>query len=197
MQSPALITFVMKTIAERLVHAREAAGLSQPQLAKKAGVSQGSISHIETGLRKNPRHLLSLAKALGITPDWLMNGSGPRQLPVSQQNSPLSAESPIAAYEVRPAWPSAALRQKQSSCVSNLVQLQINPKDHVRTTSLTTLRPWPAVAPIIQSTCSGKQSLKPRPRTSGNGEAATVETAFAQNAAQDAAFFCAEILHSY
>ena len=66
----------MNTIAERLKYAREASGLTQPELASKAGVSQGTIGNIESGLRKRPRDLLSIASALGVAPVWLETGKG-------------------------------------------------------------------------------------------------------------------------
>ena len=42
--------------------------LSQRELAQKAGVSDGYIAHLETGLRKNPSLavLKRIAKALGV-----------------------------------------------------------------------------------------------------------------------------------
>jgi SOS-response transcriptional repressor LexA len=76
-QCCATITSV-KTIAERLKDAREKCGLTQPQLAAGAGVSAGTIGNIEAGTRKNPRELLAIAKALGVLPQWLRDGSGPR-----------------------------------------------------------------------------------------------------------------------
>lgn len=66
----------VNTIAERLKLARETAGLTQPELAGKAGVSQGTIGNIESGLRKRPRDLLSIASALGVSPEWLETGKG-------------------------------------------------------------------------------------------------------------------------
>ena len=48
----------VNSIADRMKQAREAAGLTQPQLAKKAGVSPGTIGNIESGTRKQPRELL-------------------------------------------------------------------------------------------------------------------------------------------
>lgn len=35
---------------------REAAGLTQDELAKRAGVTRAAISHLETGKRTKPRH---------------------------------------------------------------------------------------------------------------------------------------------
>lgn len=54
--------------------ARERAGLSQPALAERAGVSQGTIGNVESGLRKRPRELLAIAAALGVSPQWLETG---------------------------------------------------------------------------------------------------------------------------
>lgn len=66
---------VMETIAERLKRAREVKEWSQEQLAKAAGVSQGTIGNVESGLRKNPRELLAIAHSLGVTPEWLQWGT--------------------------------------------------------------------------------------------------------------------------
>ncbi|MVT38622.1 helix-turn-helix domain-containing protein [Acidovorax citrulli] len=75
MQSFDTITPV-KTIAERLRAARERAGLTQPALAQRANVSQGTIGNIESGLRKRPRDLLAIAAALHVSPLWLETGQG-------------------------------------------------------------------------------------------------------------------------
>ena len=66
------------TIADRLTETREAAGLSQAELASMAGVSQGTIGNIEAGIRKNPRELLAIAKALNVEAEWLKSGKSPR-----------------------------------------------------------------------------------------------------------------------
>lgn len=72
------------TIAERLKYARELAKLTQAQLADNAGVSQGTIANIESGIRKSPRELLEIAKALNIRPEWLKTGLGPME-PAAQR----------------------------------------------------------------------------------------------------------------
>lgn len=66
----------MKTFAERLLSAREAAGLTQVELATRAKVSPGSIGNYESGFRRNARELLSIAAALGVNAVWLKTGKG-------------------------------------------------------------------------------------------------------------------------
>ena len=82
MQAAGLITFVKKaeqqprTLGERVRWARDQRGMSQAELAVKAGVQQGTIGNIEAGIRKKPRELLSIAKALGAHAEWLEAGRG-------------------------------------------------------------------------------------------------------------------------
>jgi len=68
----------VNTLAERLKSARELLSLSQTELAQRAKVSAGTIGNIESGTRKNPRDLLGIAAALGVRPEWLQHGQGPR-----------------------------------------------------------------------------------------------------------------------
>ena len=74
-QLPSLITNV-KTFRERLIHAREARSLTQEQLAKASGVSQGAIGNYESGSRNSSRQVVSLATALGVRAEWLDKGKG-------------------------------------------------------------------------------------------------------------------------
>ena len=66
----------VNTLAERLTAAREAAGLTQGELAARAGVSQGTIGNAESGLRRQPRGLVAIAAALNVRPEWLLSGKG-------------------------------------------------------------------------------------------------------------------------
>jgi transcriptional regulator with XRE-family HTH domain len=71
---------------ERLVAAREAAGLSQRDLAEKIGISQRALSWWEREpVALKPEQLVTLAEALGVTADHLLGrapekkrGSGPK-----------------------------------------------------------------------------------------------------------------------
>jgi len=92
----------MESIAERLKHAREAAGLTQPELAAKIGVSQGTIGNIETGLRKRPRDLLAIATTLGVDPHWLETGKTPYSPTIMKPHSnPLPHSLEIVASALR------------------------------------------------------------------------------------------------
>ena len=57
----------------RLARLREAAGLSQSELARALGVQPGAINHIEAG-RVLPRadKLRALALALGVNPEMVV-----------------------------------------------------------------------------------------------------------------------------
>ena len=64
-----------KAVGDRLKAAREAAGLSQRQLAF-SGCSPAYISRIEAGDRIPSLQLLrELGKRLGVTEDWLATGA--------------------------------------------------------------------------------------------------------------------------
>lgn len=64
------------TLGSRLKDARLASGLTQAQLAKKAGVSQQAVAKLEKGAEWS-RHTHALSKALGVSTEWLATGSGP------------------------------------------------------------------------------------------------------------------------
>ncbi|SCX21136.1 Helix-turn-helix [Ruminococcaceae bacterium P7] len=63
-------------IAENLKKLREKKGLSQMQLAEKAGVNQSMIAHIENGLKLPSLAVtISLSQVLGVTLDELCMGA--------------------------------------------------------------------------------------------------------------------------
>ena len=62
----------LEFIGNRIRIARTMAGLSQAELAEKAGLSNLSIVRYEKGERSiEALHLLCIAKATGVTTDWL------------------------------------------------------------------------------------------------------------------------------
>lgn len=75
----ALAFMTMDTFYERLISAREAKGISQADLYRAVGVSNATVSEWESGKTK-PRgsNLLKVSKVLGVNPEWLSSGKGPR-----------------------------------------------------------------------------------------------------------------------
>ena len=67
----------MATFAERLRRARLGAGLTQMQVAVRAGTGLPTISRLETGATgPRPETVRKLADALGVSPAWLLFGEG-------------------------------------------------------------------------------------------------------------------------
>lgn len=104
----------VKTIAERLKLAREQSGLNQQELAKRAGVSQGTIGNIESGLRKQPRGLLEIAKALNVSPQWLSNGNGPMRESNIEPGPDIRGLVPLISWVQAGQWCEAAQPEQQS-----------------------------------------------------------------------------------
>lgn len=64
----------VNTIGQRIKWAREQIGMSQVELARRVGVSKGTIGNLEAGTRQNPRDIVRIAKELQQTPEWLSTG---------------------------------------------------------------------------------------------------------------------------
>lgn len=81
-------------IMDELKRLREAAGLSQVQLALRLGVSQGTIAHWEIGRRApQARHLIKLANILGCSVDALLG--------LNTQGADAARDNTIPDREVR------------------------------------------------------------------------------------------------
>lgn len=62
-------------LKDRLKYARKKAGLTQVELAERAGIKQASISEIERGLTRSSGHLVRLAQICEVDPVWLSEGT--------------------------------------------------------------------------------------------------------------------------
>ena len=72
------VSLIHTSLADRHLWSRKQAGLTQLQLSRQSGVSQGAISDIETG-RTSAGYgstLLALAAALKVDLNWLQCGEG-------------------------------------------------------------------------------------------------------------------------
>lgn len=68
---------VYRILRERLVGAREAAGLTQVDLALKLGKSQSFVSKYEQGERRlDIADFVSICTKLGVTPSEILAGIG-------------------------------------------------------------------------------------------------------------------------
>lgn len=67
---------------------------SQTTLARKVGVSRGTISDLENDNVQGTTHILDLAKALNLTPQYIEDGKGSRR-PEPTASAPYVAASSL------------------------------------------------------------------------------------------------------
>lgn len=71
----------MRTLGDRVRWAREHAGMSQPELAKKIRMAQSRLSKLETDPpKKGTTFIVKIALACKVSAYWLETGKGPRIL---------------------------------------------------------------------------------------------------------------------
>lgn len=85
------------TFARRLTEARERLGVKPARLAKLAGVTGAWVSKAESGksVHVQAETLFAVARVLQVNPQWLADGTGPRDmipLDLVAEFSGLSAE---------------------------------------------------------------------------------------------------------
>lgn len=66
----------MEILAKRLKRLREAKGWSQPELARRAKISQSFVGALESGAQNNSKVLPEIAHTLGVDCFWLKTGLG-------------------------------------------------------------------------------------------------------------------------
>jgi len=65
----------MSTLQSRLLQARKNAKLSQKAVAEAVGISQPTYSDLEKGVSRSSTKLVEIAIFLGVSPEWLVNGT--------------------------------------------------------------------------------------------------------------------------
>lgn len=86
----------METFGDRVREARKKRGMTQKQLAAASGLSQTTISDIERGRNASSADIVALARAVGVSAEWLADGRGPRTL-LAQESTPAPAPGSYAA----------------------------------------------------------------------------------------------------
>ena len=66
----------MQALKSRIKQARKFAKLSQKELANKIGITQPSLSELETGKSQSTSYIASIARVCGIDAFWLESGNG-------------------------------------------------------------------------------------------------------------------------
>lgn len=66
------------TMGQRIEDVRRELGISQAELAERAGIALITVSRLENDAAKNPRigTIQAIAAALGSSPGWLLFGDG-------------------------------------------------------------------------------------------------------------------------
>ncbi len=75
-------------LKDRLKQARKHAGLTQVELAERAGIKQASVSEIERGLTRTSGYLVKFATICRVNPIWLSEGVGAMTAPLETNVEP-------------------------------------------------------------------------------------------------------------
>jgi transcriptional regulator with XRE-family HTH domain len=67
----------LDTISKRLKYLIEQAGVKQAHIARKLGVTRGTVYHILNSDDKNPKGVERIVNLLGVDPEWIHTGKGP------------------------------------------------------------------------------------------------------------------------
>ena len=118
-----------ETFADRLNKAIKEAGHTQASLGDAVGVSQPSIWKLSTGRSKSSRKLYEISKVLGVSPDWLLTGTGPMRADGQQPIAPDVAPSNIYRVEVLDLSVSAGPGTVMSEFVEVLRSVEYSPED--------------------------------------------------------------------
>lgn len=103
-----------ESLKDRIYAKRTELNLSQQQLAERAHVSQVTIQHLESGRNATSKRLVDIAKALGVSAEWLMSGKeAPKQAESDPSNVRMVAQPnqifryPVISWVAAGAWAEA------------------------------------------------------------------------------------------
>ena len=116
-----------KDVGMRVKHVRELRAMTQVQLAKRSGVSQSTISELETGENRSlvGTNLVRVAQTLKVSPEWLASGKG--------QMDGYEAPLPPEALRVAKEWLRLApeVRARVADMIHTMVETSAADRDAV------------------------------------------------------------------
>lgn len=80
-------------LKDRLLEARKRKGYSREKLAEIAGTSASTITFLENGRNESSKFIVEIASALGVTAEWLKDGTAP-------SNDAVKARDENNAYDI-------------------------------------------------------------------------------------------------
>lgn len=137
MAFPRPITNV-NTFGSRLRHARTLRQLTQAELARACGLSQGAIGNYEADSRRSAKEVFRIAEVLGVEAAWLAMGTGPMERPATPRVSD-SAVPPASAWPfpgIDPARVWALSREQRQMLAKALAGMMAALEDRAGDTSV-------------------------------------------------------------
>lgn len=105
-----------KTLQDRLREARKRAGLSQSAVASAVGIAQGTYSDLERNTGSGSKHIVAIARVLGVSPDWLLTGEGSE----TPQSAKVREEQRATMEAMTQSMPDAELKRFIASALCGL-----------------------------------------------------------------------------
>ena len=90
------------TLGERVRSRRRLLGMTQAELADRAGIRGPAIAYLEAGTSRRSRYIVEIAFALGCSPTWLVMGFG---APIPSQREAAASVQPRRVQETAPSRP--------------------------------------------------------------------------------------------
>lgn len=96
--------YMATSFGSRVKKRREELGMTQPELAKAAGIKQPTVSNIESGRNKGSSYVVQLATALKCSPHWLATGRGPKEPHDNEPGPSIRARVPLISWTTAGRW---------------------------------------------------------------------------------------------
>lgn len=115
------------TFGTRLKQARKEAGLTQKDLASKAGIKQSTISEMESDRYQGSAFAPQLAAALGVSALWLANEKGAKHTP-GGDDAPITAPN-LSQIDASNANHTPSITEKKPSAYGNIERISLGRRE--------------------------------------------------------------------